>query len=360
MIIRLHRDFRLLEEAAWAGYHAELKNILQAHRAGMHIFMLERGEIDCLHGMAFLDNIDKETLLLMKRKFQNYTSAARSCSKSIILYDHRVGHAPGNEEHHIYIDIKNIISHEALGRCRIVLENVRYDAFILSRLFEAVADFNGWPKPRLKKINGGGAAIGAAIDAEASDSGPLICIYDTDKRSPTAPMGDTARIVKEAIDRNKLLERKNFIAIPLPAREMENLIPMAVIERLEPANCLPLKRISTGWPNLTESEKNLLAYYDTKEDCDLTNISFFHSRDDENHLRLLRARVGGIARKVSNSLSIEYYKKVTAQNMPQRDIVALEKCFVDEFKRSPFFDVITTIYRDVMTLASHDVELKIF
>lgn len=76
----------------------------------------------------------------------------------------------------------------------------------------------------------GGDTARQEVPEIARNDDPVLCILDSDRNHPAAELGPTARAVSSAMDR---LSTDHLTRVePLPARDIENILPLALVEEV--------------------------------------------------------------------------------------------------------------------------------
>lgn len=82
---------------------------------------------------------------------------------------------------------------------------------------------------RFRARGGGDSTTAGALTREANGPQPVLCVVDTDRDHPTAPLGGTARAARKAAN---VVIRNNHLSPAhveeLPARNVENLLPASL------------------------------------------------------------------------------------------------------------------------------------
>lgn len=101
------------------------------------------------------------------------------------------------------------------------------DEAVMAAVWPALAAMEGLPDLRLRweVVSGGGSNTSREYARLQSSSRPALCLVDSDKWSSCAALGNTATGVSALDD----AERRHVQVLILQAREMENLMPLAMI-----------------------------------------------------------------------------------------------------------------------------------
>lgn len=96
----------------------------------------------------------------------------------------------------------------------------------------SAAQFRGF-RCALRRADGHGGGTPQTFELLARQGLPVLCIVDSDKDDPTASMGQTAA---DAVNRHDILRALGKVATVhvLPCRELENLLPAALVTQALP------------------------------------------------------------------------------------------------------------------------------
>ncbi len=114
---------------------------------------------------------------------------------------------------------------------------------------------------RAETIGGGGGALGKQYQHYQDEQKRFcLCVVDSDREYPNAAVGSTARAVKKADDRDKVMSTILIIG----CREVENLIPVSVYEKMFKGDIDKVSSIDAMIDIGKCNEMDVLRYIDVK------------------------------------------------------------------------------------------------
>jgi hypothetical protein len=184
------------------------------------------------------------------------------------------GSAPNAERHpdsgrvtfHLPLDL--FAESSRLGRSHLLGEHSR-DTFFYIALGEAVAARHKGLRCRLRGADGHGGATSRVFQMHIEQDECVLCIVDSDRAANDAPLGRTAADVVAHCD-TALAAHRVALAHVLPCRELENLIPAALVLDALPSDPLDEHGIRV---RAAESRLGLGDYAELKHLVRLADIS---------------------------------------------------------------------------------------
>lgn len=225
MIVEMSSQFDQITPEEWLAKSALVENLLQSHVQGWHIFAPSRSI-----GQNIIDYCDLSGRMkdIFTTNIFNRLSVilgeARSCSRTVCVAMN--GNIPDFTNQTIinesfFLDLANC------GPIRLLVEHFENDGEFFTILFSAFARHFKYRLPRqFEIVHGGGQTISNLYRHHWNDIRPLICIVDSDKLFPDDNLGGTAQSV---VDVGLVNATGTVMAIVLPMREAENLLPISFL-----------------------------------------------------------------------------------------------------------------------------------
>lgn len=227
MIMSLQGDYADLSAADRDMLEHAVVELLRAHREGHHLVILPRNVSRYLLENFDFGSRDKATL---ERLAADYTQAASLLSTAgrhiLIVVKHRSGiEVQGNS---IIAGLHDVQHGYFFDRSALVVEDQNTDGKLYVQIAEACRYRVGAENLALDVRHGGGERSGEVLASLSDEKRIAMLITDSDNAYPRD--GEPAKILryKREVVQNALAD-----VIYTPCREIENLIPLDVLE------CLP-------------------------------------------------------------------------------------------------------------------------
>lgn len=315
MLFTLHRDFGALNAAQWQGYADELHNLLMAHRNGWHVFLPDRVTLDNLSQCAFLGEVSLKVLASIRNKYVDLNAMKGVLKRIVTLFDPHAGHAGVKVGNEYLAEMRLFRQADYLMPFQLVVESVETDGAFWQLLLDAVGtiEVRRGICPRYNIYNGGGGSISQSVRYLAPRKYLMFCIVDSDKRSPFAPMGDTAAQLLLALkdcdliddDVNGLSQSSFRAGVHiLSGREAENLVPLPILEDvlhgIGSHNFAIVRATIPDPASMTSMDCQIWAHYDVK--ATRTIPEGFCCPEEGVYFAEIEARVGASMRLVRDGL----------------------------------------------------------
>ncbi len=204
-----------------------VRNLISAFGAGYHHLVMSRELIDA--ALQVCDLTDFDRLVLVSQVRSRYATARGELRASQRYVEATPALAvPDLPVNAVPIPLRQLDEPRHVSPTRIVVENVVRDKRGLEMLLHLYRRFlsrgGGF---NWEFVNGGGATTADTFRHLFVDPRPVLCVVDSDRRTPSAPVGTTAAAVLSA--QNEAPFRIAQSAV-LPVRELENAIPLRAIK----------------------------------------------------------------------------------------------------------------------------------
>lgn len=205
-----------------------IEKLVNAHIDGYHLVTASRPVVERLLALGVFSMRQRAALqydILAK------ASTTRSILESVsfTVKVHLDNEIPlRDRENQILTHVRDLNDPQILGPASILVEDIETDGRFYEALCHMFAgEINiGWV-PRLNLVQGGGTSIAQQYKRKAEDGLPALCLSDSDRAAPRAPLSGTAAAVQKIVGTER---RKFTFARILDVREVENLVPIQVIE----------------------------------------------------------------------------------------------------------------------------------
>lgn len=238
---------------------------------GKHILLADRENLkqirDCL-------NVNNDTKRVFTCLYENYPTFAYIKDKLSFYVkivsggSHMVLSQSGNanvfELSFDYIQEINIVTETiVIGENQTEINFYNY----LSKYYKSKHGLNSVPSCYNPRMGGGSTTHIVYSSIQQLEQNFCLCFVDSDKKYPTANVGDTLKAVHKIDDSAKLLSHLHA----LDSREIENLIPLSILEKV----CKEDVNHKSGFDTLkkivkNESKKDIL-YLDFKNGLSIKN-----------------------------------------------------------------------------------------
>lgn len=227
MIIELARSFADFNKSEWEPYHASIEHLLQAHGQGWHMLAPGKKISDSISENCDLSRTQKEILNnYIRDKFPTLVGQARAAYRTILAVED--GHDMRSERNNqIVVPLKLFRDPRAVMPARLLTENAEADGEYLKLICRVTAKEMEYLSPmNLEIVHGGGSTTAVVLSAAWSEARPMICVVDSDRRYPRAPLGGTAKAIDDIGSENEI---GTVCTAILDVREIENLLPLSFL-----------------------------------------------------------------------------------------------------------------------------------
>lgn len=242
--------------------------LLRAHRRGDHLLIIPRAECDWLTGNLDLNDREKATLSRIRRDF---AQAGSLRAKALLRMKIDVSHVgpPVRDGNKLVLGVEEALRID-FAPVQLVIENSEYDGRLYLGILKGLKDKVDAPAIEFEVRHGGGQTAYHVWRQQIEARRIVALLVDSDRSHFTDP---------EKIDvlqaRSLAAEMQWPIAFAhcLPCREIENLLPISVLEKLpfglDKAHQIEcLKRIEAIERNgNVPCDQRFILYYDLKRGC---------------------------------------------------------------------------------------------
>ena len=214
-----------------------IKEIARAHERGIHFVS---GQRDALRAISEMPDLDGSDRALFKRLTNNCTIDAniKENVSTFLMIVNKVEAAilmkkAQNDRTYWEAPITTFGKSEAQINQAMLLAEDLNDAIVYShaaKLYMSDKKYNF--KISLEQINGGGCNIHKSLEcAIAKNERWCLCITDSDRISPEGDLSDSSKSCNQVIERYPHYIISHTV---LAVREIENLIPISLLEKAVP------------------------------------------------------------------------------------------------------------------------------
>jgi hypothetical protein len=369
MIIEVSDEFSEFNSDQWLPYAGAIEHLITAHANGWHIFTPSRRAANSILSSCNLSDrqtaifrssvLGRLAILVGQAKSADYTMLAIPDGSLTAQF----------RPNQIVVPLSRFSEMEACQPTRLLTEDSAFDGLYYARIANIVArDLGYGVRLKLELMHGGGAGLAARYGELLRDSRPAICVVDSDRRYPDAPLGNTARGINALGWSNPL---GTVRAAMLPVREAENTLPISFLLDVYKANPVVRAQIKRYTDYLSKVESgtfavNVLLHLDLKEgdtvgrianvpmphknhfveacrDISVTNIPVDNFDDPDSQGRAYH----GIAENVLRT-TLEFMK------LNPR----LDRDFGVKIKKAPFWNEFEGIIRLILSFGASDVAVS--
>lgn len=269
MIIELSADFSEFSASDWAPYHGAIENLIVAHGQGWHLFSPARGAASSILNGCALSLTQRQ--IFEHRVFSRMavlSGQAKAAHLTILAnVNGREGHTSRNNQ--VGVPLQIFSDPRNCAPSKLITENASTDGRVLELLANLMARELGYGSPlQFELVHGGGGTTATCYGAACGSGQPALCVVDSDRKYPGAPLGETARQV-ELLNGSEISPATRFFT--LPVRELENALPLSVWLDVYSANAEVRARVERLLRyakrrviERVQDERNVLDYFDFK------------------------------------------------------------------------------------------------
>ncbi|MET3646143.1 hypothetical protein [Phyllobacterium ifriqiyense] len=228
MIIDFDVASHILAEANQNNLTLVITEILRSHRRGYHLVVMPRATATWILDNIILSGIDQATLRKLRSEYAQ-TAELRSTAliRLRVLPQHMGG--PTLSGKVIEFGLTDLISSNVCEKAVIVVEDTGSDGQFYENLFKGIIAKIGNVQIGLEMSNGGGENTSRVFKEKISDRRLVVMIADSDKSAPSFDI--PAKISKAKLMAEQAVWPLTEV-ICLPCREVENLVPLHLVEKL--------------------------------------------------------------------------------------------------------------------------------
>lgn len=231
MIIDLDGAFQHISKEQWLSHHEALENLISAHANGWHLLSMSRPTIAAILTHCEL-SITQRLIVrdIIAPKLTNILSQSKSIQYGVHCVPDGVPTVALSNR--VTLPLSYFKNPNASLPATVIVESIENDAAFITfacEMFGRSLGFSSYSKLEFL-AGGGGSTANRFLEAGNSGRG-VLCVVDSDSYFPDGPLGDTAKAVK-ATKLSMPLARVHL----LPVREVENLVPWSVYERVFAGN----------------------------------------------------------------------------------------------------------------------------
>jgi hypothetical protein len=212
-----------------------LTDVLQAHRRGHNLLVIDRPIAKWLLENLTFTNVDRATLIKISQE-NTQTGNLKDKAEHYINIVTAGNPIRSLGSGAIEVPIDSPYFSEIARRPVLVVEDIGDDRELVSFIFDNF-DIRRFPvRHCFEPIHGGGDSICRVTEEKLSEHRIVISLYDSDMKSPLSACGKTRQMTKIA----QALSWPLFYYFHTPCLEIENIVPLNVSELLD-----SVKRSST-------------------------------------------------------------------------------------------------------------------
>ena len=274
MIIEFDRTFDAFQPEDWVPFITSLESLLFAHRQGWHLLVLSRKVADSIAECSGLSAAQRSIVSSnIRPRVSTLAGQARSVAKTILI-THAVHSSGPFQRRQIPMNIELFAHGENLLKSRFLVEDADTDGSYLIELASLFSDVLGAFGPlELEVVHGGGTRTCSQYERACDEFRPLLWVVDSDKKHSLDGFGDIAsRIVASGTSQYG----RPIEALILPARSIENTVPVSTLFEVYAGNNDLRERVSCYWrykENVSKEDAlRVLSYVDLKNGLDSVGI----------------------------------------------------------------------------------------
>lgn len=231
MIFEFSREFNRPETVDVENNQSMFEAFLNAHAWGKHIVVLPKQLTAELknHKQAF-SRRQYAALVDIEENLSEYRGMAKTINMSVLIVPDCCPEVAEAGRHYVVVKLAGVSHVDMLDKPQLLVENGERDGDFYGRLAEVLRkDIGVSRRFRIEAVSGGGTGIAGEYKRLAKAYRPILCIADSDLKSPDGSYGDTTKNLIKATggEFHKLI----WVHI-LDVREPENLIPLECIDDL--------------------------------------------------------------------------------------------------------------------------------
>lgn len=361
MLFQFHPHFDGYTPEDWLPFAEHLTNLLDAHRAGRHIYFGSRQHLGVLADCDFLGHVALKTVHEISTRHIDLQALQKSLPRIVEICDFSK-HAPSAASARIQsIVVGDLLHRPTLEECNILVEHGVNDGAFWQLIFDALAltKSRGPQLAKLRFVHGGGGSMCDIVEDRIKSGVPVYCLLDSDRRSKYGKLGSTASAAEsklaklEVIDKNEYGVSKKCYRVGfriLSVREAENLIPLEIVREVlnavrDPSYSI-VERIVPSQPSLSVSDDlDIWAYYDLKANQDASAITF-GCAGEKRLFDLMVARIGGQVLPQIRGNLLEEFVRFCRGRHESRHLRMLARAL----EASPFLPIIEEIAHEIWVL----------
>jgi hypothetical protein len=204
-----------------------ISGLIQAHRSGTHLVVIDRQCASWLHENVDLSKRDKAMLERMAQEFTQSAGLRRKAKAYVRLTADRTQDLLV-QDREINIALEKLTQYRLLEKSILLVENIETDGRLYEFLLHNHSDLHSVRHIALDRHHGGGDDLPKVFAKLATDRRIVCAAVDSDKNCPQSANPKIGKLLRLGAELNWPFA----LAISPPCREAENLIPMEIVMAL--------------------------------------------------------------------------------------------------------------------------------
>ena len=231
MLIRLSSAFDRMDYDNLEPFAGIIENLIYCHRQGNHVFFPGQRVLEWIIDQHnIFSQSQRSSALEIKESAPFYQGIIKDAAFVVLIVPAGAPLVAERENDFALLHINRFSNSTVLERGKILVENAETDGAFFRALCECLARSAGFARvPSIEFMHGGGSTIGPEYERVANGNRPVVCIVDSDRCSPKAPLGDTAEAIRKIQGTEVNPLATSWV---LDVREAENFIPLEVTRDL--------------------------------------------------------------------------------------------------------------------------------
>lgn len=228
MFVHLGSEFESIQiDILMSSYGQVLENLINAHSVGHHIFLPSARVLDLL--LVNNDQFSARQVACLKNIKDEYaflSGHGKDIDFSVLAVPDGSTASPEQENQKVIFPASHFSNYTSCSPTALLVENAATDGTFLKLACACLARGFGFNHVgNISVMNGGGGSIVAEFARFIDDRHPVVCVVDSDKKTPTSNLGENARGITNTTSSTSFLN----LPVVLGVREMENHIPLEII-----------------------------------------------------------------------------------------------------------------------------------
>jgi len=241
--------------------------------AGNHLIVARRGTCDALL-QADLNGIQQAIVHGWRNAYTQHAALVNTVSRYVSIVIANGSAMPAEVE----VTVTKVIDGILRMPTVLVSENDARDGRFFEILIQAIRRKRSHPSTSMYLDNGGGAATVQRARYWTSRDALVAAVVDSDRKSPNWPLGITARRLLKDLATYEY--GRTFV---LPAHEIENLVPLSVLQLLDEwQSCGAQGLLIRMGDEFVAGQCDLWAFFDFKSGLSEVLITSISDRGDYN------------------------------------------------------------------------------
>ena len=358
MIIELSDQFEQVDANEFGDrYQIPIGNLIDAHKNGWHLLLASRGTLSNILQTDFLSTHQHAVVENIYENIAVERTIASNATVSVLVVPSGAPTIPENPRHQTVISLEEFADPDLCQPTQVLVEDQVNDGGFLRILCHALHKELGLSTvPQPVFLNGGGGRMGAVLAQLLERNRFTVVVVDSDKESPTASFGNTAQLVRNAIEANPSRFVRERV---LTTREAENLISLEYCSDLykdNPEVQTTIRKIERLEQNdraaATPPHEYLMRYFDLKVGLHRSKVASAANEDTRQYL----IRSWRVLDPTETEFEVDDFEPIQDQICAGISTNLL-RVFVEQSTRKPHFDRIrgclkrSIFWNDVLELA---------